>query len=122
MKKILALSIVLAMFIASIPAVLAEDPCIPPKDGCGWNDHNKKTVTTKATVVGCGPPCPPPAGAPTGGGTNYDDGPPIIKCKWEYDLQVEFTKPDPCYNCEDTCPDLKHDACPCEDGLQVKPR
>ena len=120
MNKILALSIVMVMFFAAIPAVLGDQLTEPTGD-CAWDDDNEASkITTEATVVGCGGPCYP-GGGETGGGSNFDDGAPIIKCKWEYDLQVKVPEPDPCDPCE-VCPELRHDACPCIPGLQVKPR
>ncbi len=59
----------------------------------------------------------------TGGGNNTGNGAPIIKCKWEYDLNVS-TPIEECPSCS-ICDEgdglAKHDACPCTDGLQVKP-
>jgi hypothetical protein len=110
MRKLLALSIVFAMILVSVPAITAEDECC---DGsCGWvaTDCHEGIITT-AHVVG--------GGVPNGGGTGGGalEGAPIIKCKWEYDMCVILEPADPC--CDPYC--IYHDACPCEDGLEVKP-
>jgi len=110
MKKILALSIAIAMALMSVPA-LATDPCPECEWPCEWDDDNcVGPITTVANVVGSG------SGGGTGGG-GILDGAPIIKCKWEYDLNVLLPPNDPC--CPPYC--IKHDACPYEPGLQVKP-
>jgi hypothetical protein len=118
MKKILALFVILSMAFMSLPAV-ADDPCPPCEDPFPtWDDDNcyEPVVDTIANVVGCG-------GNPNGGGTTGGtsggalEGAPIIKCKWEYDLDVSLPPADPC--CEDYC--TSHDACPYTEGLQVKP-
>jgi hypothetical protein len=116
MKKILALFVILSMAFISLPAVAVEDPCCDPD--CTWDDDNcVEPVTTIANVVGCGGTPGGPGGSgdtnPTGGAA----GAPIIKCKWEYDLDVILPPADPC--CEDY--HIHHDACPYTPGLQVKP-
>ena len=106
------------------------DYCTPnPPEDCAWRDNfSICNIETEVTVAGGG-----------GSGTGEGSGnmAPVIKAKWEYDLQVEF-KPAECVACDCNLPsecfeakyntpegpeDYWHrDACPCIDGLQVLPR
>jgi hypothetical protein len=114
MKKIIALFITIAM-IAAIPPALAID-------GCDWDDGNSIFgIQTIANVVGNGGNGGSQGGGEGGGGTDGNGGggdPPIIKCKWEYDLEVILPPCDPCMDPYD----IYHDACPYVSGLQVKPQ
>ena len=99
------------MALVSVPA-MATEPCGDCEWNCTWDDDNcKDPITTIANVVGGSSG----GGGATGGGGQ--DGAPIIKCKWEYDLSVMLPPADPC--CDPY--DIYHDACPYEYGLQVKP-
>jgi hypothetical protein len=112
MKKILALSIAIAMTLISVPA-LADESCPDCIWPCDREELDcKNGIKTVANVVGCGG-----TGGGTGGGASVLDGAPIIKCKWEYDESVLLPPADEC--CPDYC--VEHDACPYEPGLQVKP-
>ena len=72
MKKILTLSIVIAMALVSVSA-LASDPCPDCEWNCTWDDDNCiGPITTRANVVGNGAP-----GGGQGGG-DLEDGAPII--------------------------------------------
>ena len=116
MKKLLALSVVVAMLLVSVPAMAqlpteCIDDCNEAYDMGGYQNP----ITTTATITGG-------SGSPGEGGTE-PQGPdaPIIKCKWEYDMDVSMTLEE--CDCVDPCTgDLwLHDACPCTEGLQVKP-
>jgi len=112
MKKIIALLVIMAMVIPFTPAVLAVDPPYPePLSGdCAWDDANcAGPINTTVTM--------------TESGSSSD--PPIIKCKWEYDLDVMIDL-DECPPCEVPAGCYaegiwENDACPCLPGLQVKP-
>ena len=114
MKKILALTISLAMVLVSVTVLATEDPCPDCEWPCTWDDDNcVGPVKTIANVVGCG-------GIPGNGGSGGGGiplGAPIIKCKWEYDESILLEPADIC--CPPYC--VEHDACPYEYGLQVKP-
>jgi len=109
MKKILTLLVILAMVITAAPAVLGDYPT----DDCAWDDANCiDGITTIATMTG-------QSGG--GGGGGGENSPPIIKVKWEYDLDVEIML-DECDECDPCTGDYwYHDACCCIPGLQVKP-
>ena len=123
MKKILPILVVLALFISATPIVLADDfegfgddiegIQDVPKKPCAWKLRDcHKVLPTSATI----------AGTPGGGSGGDNNGAPIIKCKWEYDMDVEVPIDEcgePCDPCEDSV--WKHDACCCIPGLQVKP-
>ena len=115
MKKLLAISIIVAMALVSVPA-LAVDPCPDCEWVCDWDDDNcypeEGYIETIANVIGGNS-----GGGDTGSGGDGMSGAPIIKCKWEYDMDVLLPPPEPC--CDQYC--LEHDACPYEPGLQVKP-
>jgi hypothetical protein len=111
MKKIIAILVILAMIAPFTPAVLAiENPNSTPSNPCCWdNESCAGNITTTVTMAG-------------GGGTS---DPPIIKCKWEYDLNVSVDLAQ-CPNCNIPAGCYaqgiwENDACPCELGLQVKP-
>lgn len=120
MKKILAIFVALAMaFSTSIIVSAAEGPpeyCTPnPLEDCAWRDNfSICDIETEVTV----------AGGTTGGGNTA----PVIKAKWEYDLDVSFL-PEECAVCstciDASCLDVNGfwtlDACPCEPGLDVLP-
>jgi hypothetical protein len=121
MKKILAILIVLSMSFVAVQAVNAiETPtyCTPnPPEDCAWRDNfSLCDITTQVTIAG-------------GTGTGADgNSPPVIKCKWEYDLNVSIDVDDcdvcsGCINgiCVDPSGFFYHDACPCIPGLQVLP-
>ena len=76
MKKILPILVISAMLLVSVPAVLADPPVEPfsEADYPGVSDH----ITTMATVAGSG-------GDPGDPGGN---SPPIVKVKWEYDMDI----------------------------------
>jgi hypothetical protein len=101
MKKIIAMFIILTMMMSVTPFVLADENTEwYPDSDCTWDDENcAGDISTTVTMS-----------------TNGNGNPPVIKCKWEYDLNVTID-PDAC----DPLPCYKHDACPCEPGLQVKP-
>jgi hypothetical protein len=112
MKKILPILVVLAMAISAVPAVLgAELPDDVPTGDCAWDDeYCIENIPTSVIVQQTGQ-----------GGTGVQ--PPVIKCKWEYDLDFQCPvedcpECDPCDNLEDF---FTHDACPCLPGLQVQP-
>jgi hypothetical protein len=104
MKKIIAIMVIITMAFVSIPAVTADNgewPCYDEPDL-----HNIETIAQVAGV-------PSGGGGGTGEPTGIDDpnsnnGPPIIKVKWEYDLG-----PGPHDG-------FAHDSC-IEPGLQVAP-
>jgi hypothetical protein len=115
MKKILALFITLAMVFVTAQAL--ADPTVYPSDvpttDCAWEEQDCiLDIPTTATITG------------SAGGGGSGNSPPIIKCKWEYDLDVSIDL-DP--ECGGPCPDCHdgdywlHDACCCTAGLQVKP-
>jgi hypothetical protein len=89
-------------------------PADTPVGDCAWDDPFCITdIPTSATITG----------SSSGGGGGTGNAPPIIKCKWEYDLNVEIPIEECCGGCPDChdTPYWKHDAC-CEiPGLQVKP-
>ena len=126
MKKILSIFVILIMALVSAQAVMADEQqptyCTPhpPDDGCAWKENLSECVSTTVTIAGG-------TGSGTGGtGTVPGNDKPIIKCKWEYDLDfsVNINECDiPCPQCAEH-PDGKwiHDACCQLDGLQVKPR
>ena len=126
--KNFAILVVLALVTSAVSALSAtatdtviED--VPPADSCGWDQCNpaysdlegtEANIITTATV-----------GSSGGGGGGSEPGSPIIKCKWEYDLEVVVELED-CPDCDipEGChsPGIwEHDACPCLEGLQVKP-
>lgn len=111
MKKILALFIVLSMTLVGA-SVMAEQPADTPIGDCAWDDGN---------CIGPFPTTATMTGSASGGETGSGNTAPIIKCKWEYDLEVEVIPEDcdPCIPCTD--PYWYHDACCCIPGLQVKP-
>ena len=122
MKKILAIMIVFSMAFIAVQAVNADDGqleyCSPnPPEECAWDDNDTLcNIDTAVTIAGG-------VGTSDGGNT-----PPVIKCKWEYDLEVEIDVDicDVCSDCiNDECVDtdniFRHDACPCIPGLQVLP-
>lgn len=119
MKKVFAIFIAIAMAMStSILVSAAEgDPtyCVPnPGEDCAWRDnYSLCNIVTEVTV----------AGGTTGGG----NAEPVIKCKWEYDLDVSFL-PEECAVCgpciTSECLETGYwtrDACPCEPGLDVLP-
>jgi hypothetical protein len=115
MKKLLPTLVVFMMAISAVPTILALDPAdIPagaPTGECAWDDpYYILDIPTEVTVTGTGG---------TGGGVE----PPLIKCKWEYDMDFELMAEE-CPDC-DPCDNMPgyftHDACPCLPGLQVKP-
>ena len=117
MKKILSLFVILSMVFVAAQAF--ADPMSAPGDtpvgDCAWDDPDCLTdIPTQATITGTsGDPTDP-----TGNGC------PIIKCKWEYDLDVVLPLDPicggPCPDCHDD-PFWIHDACCIIPGLQVKP-
>jgi hypothetical protein len=123
MKKILSIFVMLAMVLTAYSAI-ASEPIIPFEDNdCCWEENDYENVVTKAVIADCpdgdgdgddGSGAP----GPGGDGDTSSNPAPIIKCKWEYDQLVYCDCVDPCV-CDPTC--LEHDACPCADGLQVKP-
>jgi hypothetical protein len=120
MKKILAIFVAVCMAFVAIQAVnAAEGPeyCEPnPPEDCAWRDNDSHCdITTTVSITG---------GTGGGGGNT----PPIVKCKWEYDLDVaiDVDNCDVCSGCIPAgCVDISnffyHDACPCIPGLQVLP-
>ena len=81
MKKILAILVVFSMCFIAAQAVNANDNleyCTPnPPEDCAWDDNDTHcSIFTQVNIAG-------------GVGT-ADNGnlPPVIKCKWEYDLDV----------------------------------
>ncbi len=111
MKKILSLLIVFALMITSGAALTgaADDTYVSECD----DEPNCIDVNTSVTITGGN------SGGDTSGNGNSA---PIIKCKWEYDLDVvsEVGECDPCPECGQGN-NFYHDACGCTDGLQVKP-
>lgn len=121
MKKLLAILVVLTMTIVSAQVIAADNGdvtyCAPnPVEECGWSDnYSICSITTEVVVAGG-----------SGGTGNHA---PVIKCKWEYDIDVEIDvgECDVCDGCiNGGCVDEEvgyffHDACPCIDGLQVLP-
>lgn len=116
MKKLLTLLVVVA-FVLSAGLAIADQPENSHNAAYGYdveNGPNHASITTSATVAGT-----------SGGGTGDDNQPPVIKVKWEYDLNVTICCEDqcdpwPCSGCEEEGTWL-HDADPYVDGLQVKP-
>ena len=95
MKKLIAIFAALVMVCTVIP-VLASEPMPVDQPVCDDNqayhlDGSQTDVSTTATIGG---------GGEGGGGVNN----PIIKCKWEYDMDVPY-----------------HDSDLCTDHLQVAP-
>lgn len=127
MKKILPILIILAMVASTIPMAMAENgPEYPegnPEEPCAWVDNDTQcNINTQVQLTG------------GSSGSTVGNNAPYIKCKWEWDdefvMPVEDC-PDDCIDCPDGCPDfnvvpaangdglMRHDACPCADGLQV---
>jgi hypothetical protein len=128
MNKLLAILVVLTMTIVTASVALADptagedDGCCP--QGCEYDCGLEATYPNDATQIGTTVNIL--GGGGTGGSTG--DVSPIVKCKWEYDLDVEVDMGEcaQCVACVDgSCIDsmnmFYHDACPCIDGLQVKP-
>jgi hypothetical protein len=128
MKKLLSILVIFAMVFVSSQAVFADDTlngpeyCLPhPPEECNWRDnYSLCDITTSVTIAG-----------ESGGGTGDPTGnsKPVVKCKWEYDwdIQIDVGECDVCYgcinsDCVDTSGMFGHDACPCTPGLQVLPR
>ena len=112
MKKLLSILVVVSMALLSASAIAADEPNgDTPQGECAWDDpYCIEGIPTSATITG---------GSSGGGGDGNQA--PVIKCKWEYDLDIEILPEqcDPCEPCEDGF--WKHDACCCIPGLQVKP-
>ncbi len=109
MKKLLALLVVVA-FVLSAGLAVADNGDMNDNNPAYQHDVllngeiSENPITTSVTVAGG-----------SDGSTN-NNNPPIVKVKWEYDLNVT--------NCLDGCDDIdcnEHDADPYTDGLQVKP-
>jgi hypothetical protein len=123
MKKILSIVLMLAMALTAFSSLAVADYPYMDYDCC-WEEDDYENVITKAVIADC------PDGdddddddssggsAPGGDGDTATNPAPIIKCKWEYDMNVYIDYVDPC-ECDCTC--YMHDACPCAEGLQVKP-
>lgn len=106
MKKNVWISIAICamVIVTAMPMALANGSQ-PVNDGNEAEYSNGATsVTTSVNVAG-------------GGDPNNGNEPPIVKCKWEYDLTE-----DP-YGCEGVVPEgtYVHDADPNTPGLQVAP-
>jgi hypothetical protein len=118
MKKFIAILIVLAMALVSAHVIAdpTENGCEGcPEGDCAFDDPDCiLEIPTSATIAG------------GNGGQTNGNSPPVIKAKWEYDLDVQIeqdvTCGGPCPDCSDH-PELYwiHDACCCIPGLQVKP-
>jgi hypothetical protein len=110
MKKLLAILVVITMALISAQMVVADDPLDDcPTGDCAFEEPDSENITTTALITG-------------GNSSGNGNTPPIIKCKWEYDLDIMIPEEEcacyaPCGN--DTF--WYHDACPCIPGLQVKP-
>ena len=120
MKKLLAIMVVISMALVGATIVSADEtaPDYPTGD-CAWDDpYCIPDISTEATITG----------TPSGGDGDGDDSgvtngnhAPLIKCKWEYDLDVVIT-PDICDQCQPCTGSVwMHDACCLIPGLQVKP-
>jgi hypothetical protein len=117
MKKILPIMVILTMLLTAVPAVLADDCDDCPVDPVNEAEYlgGVSDIETIAHVAGS-------SGGSGGSGGDGGDGnsPPIIKAKWEYDLDVCIAQQDcdpfPC-----DCDVWMHDACPWTPGLQVRP-
>lgn len=125
MKRILPILIMIALLIPSISSAIADED-MPDSEiyPCAWDDGNTNPIDIETNVQITG-----------GSGTN-NNNPPIVKCKWEFDMSVVLD-PDVCdpFPCTQGCPAFdcaptsivepdgfwRHDACPCTPGLQVKP-
>jgi hypothetical protein len=118
MKKIIAMFVVICMAFVAFSFASAQEPvyCTPnPPEECAWRDNfSICNINTEVVVAGGG-----------GGGTGNTQ--PVIKAKWEYDLDVSFL-PEECEVCgpciDENCLETGYwvrDACPCIDGLQVLP-
>jgi hypothetical protein len=103
MKRFISILVVVAMLSSVMPALAISD------DGnqAYQLDGYQTDVTTIALIDGQG----------GGGGSGGDPSAPIIKCKWEYDMDVVITDYDEC----DPPACFYHDAVPCIDHLQVRP-
>lgn len=99
MRKIIAVSIVCAMVLVSVPIAMGHD----------WDDNDSHSITTTVNIVG---------GGGNGGGGGAPNGAPIIKCKWEYDAEVILPPAEP--GQDPYC--IYHDASPSCPGLDVKPQ
>lgn len=124
MKKIITILVFISMIAVAIPSVMggtedwpdgdcASDECNP---AFILDTTNEATIGTTATVGST-----TNGGGGTSGGFQDPEG-PIIKCKWEYDMDVSIPL-DQCDECTpEGCHDpWLHDACPCIEDLQVKP-
>jgi hypothetical protein len=116
MKKILSLFVILSMVFVAAQALadVSLDPADMPVGDCAIAEPDCiLDIPTSATITG----------GTGGGGGNL---PPVIKAKWEYDLDVicdlDPLCGGPCIQCGDH-PDNQwiHDACCNIPGLQVKP-
>jgi hypothetical protein len=119
MRKILSLAVMLAMTLTAFSAIATAELPFYDNDCC-WEEDDYASVTTKAVIADCGGSSDDDddSSGGTGGDGNPTNPAPIVKCKWEYDMNVYIDCVDPC-ECDCTC--YEHDACPCEEGLQVKP-
>jgi hypothetical protein len=94
MKKIISLMVLLALVISSLPIVMADPYCEDPDtENQSWNGTSALTQQDITTLV------------QVSQGTTSADA-PIIKCKWEYDMDVEIIVDDcdefPCEDCDGT--------------------
>jgi len=113
MRNIFAILAILSMITAASFVAIAETPECPDCKSDGNQAYNlipdQTDIGTQVFI--------------TGGGGSTGNEPPVIKCKWEYDLDVMLEGED-CPPCGEPCGEdgnYYHDACPCELGLQVKP-
>ena len=120
MKKILPIMVVLTMVLTALPASIAA--LEEPVDDLNEAEYlgGVEDIETIAYVAGS-------SGNGGNGGSTGGTGneAPIIKAKWEYDLDViinpEDCEPFPCLNGCDESGNWLHDADPWTPGLQVKP-
>ena len=133
--KNMCILVVLTLVMTAITAMttVAAEECpegCPPADGCGWDECNPAYEYYEGdpgtTEVSIGTTVTVGSSGGSGGSGGEEPGAPIIKCKWEYDLEV-LVDIDDCEDCDyytDGCysPNTwEKDACPCLEGLQVKP-
>jgi hypothetical protein len=126
MKKILTILVIVSMVCIAVPSVLAGDT-MPYSEGCGVDGCNpafKKQTNPGQTAANIGTTAM--VGSGGSGIPGEEPGSPHIKCKWEYDQEVIVDIAD-CEDCTyytEGCysPNTwEKDACPCLEGLQVKP-
>ena len=113
--------VVLTMVLTALPTILADECTDCLEDDLNEAEYplDAEDIETTATVAGSSG-----GSGGTGGDVPTGNSAPIIKAKWEYDLDVVIN-PEDCdpFPCDGGCDagNWEHDACPWTPGLQVKP-